>query len=460
MNKSDNSMPMNGRRQTDYHCDTLVVGMGRTGLSCARYLHARGIEFAIVDSRSAPPGLEEFEHMMADVPVTVGGFEPDLFEAADCLVVSPGVSLDEPVVAQARRQGKVVLGDIEMFAGVVQSPVVAITGSNGKSTVTVLVGQMAEQAGLEVRVGGNLGPPALELIEANEPDLYVLELSSFQLETTRSLDAATSVVLNVSPDHMDRYGDLDEYAGAKQRVYRGTGIPVINKDDPATLQMVDSHRAPVMFTLGEPGDGEFGVRHHEGAQWLAFGDELLMPVSMLALKGRHNLANVLAALSLGRNVGLEWAPMLETLQRFSGLPHRCQLVRTLDGVRWYNDSKATNVGATVAAINGMSDEGPLVLIAGGVGKSADFSALSTAVSGTVRAVVLLGVDSDAIEAVIDEDQMCFRAADMEHAIRLARQQAEPGDCVLLSPACASFDMYDNYEQRGDHYAALVMELAS
>ena len=460
MNKSDNSMPMNGRRQTDYHCDTLVVGMGRTGLSCARYLHARGIEFAIVDSRSAPPGLEEFENMMADVSVTVGGFEPDLFEAADCLVVSPGVSLDEPVVAQARRQGKVVLGDIEMFAGVVQSPVVAITGSNGKSTVTVLVGQMAEQAGLQVRVGGNLGPPALELIEANEPDLYVLELSSFQLETTRSLDAATSVVLNVSPDHMDRYSDLDDYAGAKQRVYRGTGIPVINKDDPATRQMVDSHRAPVMFTLSEPGDGEFGVRHHEGAQWLAFGDEPLMPVSMLALKGRHNLANALAALSLGRNVGLEWAPMLETLQRFSGLPHRCQLVRTLDGVRWYNDSKATNVGATVAAINGMSDVGPLVLIAGGVGKSADFSAFSTAVSGTVRAVVLLGADADAIEAVIDEAQLCLRAADMEHAVRIARQQAEPGDCVLLSPACASFDMYDNYEQRGDHYAALVMELAS
>ena len=453
------SQPMNPRFQLEDCRRTLIVGLGDTGLSCARYLHARGIACSVVDSRELPPGLEQFRDELADVPLTLGGFDKAAFEAADCLIVSPGVSLQVPVIAAARAAGKVVLGDIEMFAGVCQAPVAAVTGSNGKSTVTRMLGDMAIAAGLKVRVGGNLGPPALDLITDDEPDLYVLELSSFQLETTRSLDAATAVVLNVSPDHMDRYHDYQDYLTAKARVYRGTGVPVINRDDPSAAALVEADRTAVAFTLSEPGVDELGVRQVGGEEWFACGEENLMPLAELCLDGRHNVANALAALALGWNLGLDWEPMLETLRNFGGLPHRCQRVRQLDGVGWYNDSKATNVGATLAAVRGMAAAGPVVLIAGGDAKAADFSALREVMDERVRAVVLMGRDAGVIESAIDGLATCVHASDLEQAVSLARSSAHPGDIVLLSPACASFDMYTGYEQRGEHFITLVESLS-
>ena len=438
---------------------TLIVGLGRTGLSCARYLHARGISFTVVDSRKIPPGLDELNATCPDAHVLTGEFFEAPFLAAQCLIVSPGVSLEEAPLRDAIAAGKVVLGDIEMFAGVASAPVVAITGSNGKSTVTTLVGQMAEREGLNVRVGGNLGPPALDLIEASEPDLYVLELSSFQLETTNTLRPAAASVLNISPDHMDRYPDLQAYAQAKARVYRGAGVAVVNKDDALSRALLDDAEPRVQFTLSAPADDEFGIVATDEQDFVAFGDQILLSTDEIALAGKHNVANALAALALGHALGFEWQPMLDTLRTFSGLAHRCEFVRLHNGVRWYNDSKATNVGATVAAIHGMSASGPLVLIAGGDAKSADFSALGAAAAQALSAVILIGRDADAIEAAIPSGQSCHRASDMRDAVSLAASLTRDGDIVLMSPACASFDMYDNYEQRGHDFMRLVRELA-
>ena len=437
---------------------TLIVGLGQTGLSCARYLHARGIEFAVVDSRDVPPAIEQLKLECPEVPVLTGGFHEREITTADCLIVSPGVSLREASSARAIDAGKVVFGDIEMFAGVASAPVVAVTGSNGKSTVTTLLGEMAERAGLRVRVGGNLGPPALDLIDHEEPDLYVLELSSFQLETTFSLDAAAAVVLNVSPDHMDRYDDLGAYLNAKSRVYRGTGVAVVNKDDARASALVGAERAAVRFTLSPPAHDEFGLVVEGEDAYLAFGKQPLMRVDQIALAGRHNLSNALAALALGHSIGLDWGPMLEALNEFQGLAHRCELVRNHNGVRWYNDSKATNVGATVAAIEGMASSGPLVVIAGGDGKSADFSALRDSFDKALRGVILIGRDADKIEAVVGQRCACQRATDMRSAVEFAASIARQGDIVLLSPACASHDMYENYEQRGEDFRRLVLEI--
>ena len=437
---------------------TLIVGLGQTGLSCARYLHARGIDFAVVDSRDTPPGLEALRSECPQVPVSTGGFNARAIATADCLILSPGVSLRETSIAQALGAGKVVFGDIEVFAGVVSAPVVAITGSNGKSTVTTLLGDMAERAGLSVRVGGNLGPPALDLIETDEPDLYVLELSSFQLETTYSLDAAAAVALNASPDHMDRYDNFAAYLNAKSRIYRGTGVAVVNRDDEHTCDLVKDDREVVRFTMSAPECDEFGILGEGAEAHLGFGNKRLMPVEEIALAGRHNVANALAALALGYSVGLDWEPMLGALRSFGGLAHRCELVRNHNGVRWYNDSKATNVGATVAAIEGMASAGPLVLIAGGDAKSADFSAMRSAFRATFRSVILLGRDADNIAEVVASHNPCEKVNDMRAAVQLAEKHAQPGDVVLLSPACASYDMYENYQQRGEDFAHLVREL--
>lgn len=435
---------------------TLIVGLGKTGLSCARFLAAQGIAFAVTDSRVDPPGLATLRTELPDVPLYLGGFAEVAFADAEQLVVSPGVSLHEPLIAATLARGVEAVGDIELFARHAKAPVVAITGANGKSTVTTLVGLMAQTAGRDVRVGGNLGTPVLELIQSQEPELYVLELSSFQLETTHSLNAAAAVVLNVTADHMDRYASFEEYAAAKQSIYRGDGVMVLNADDPVVRTMIEPSRRQVLFTLGEPGLSDFGLQQAAEGAWLARGSECLMPVSELRIAGLHNAANALAALALGDAVGLPMDAMLRVLREFPGLPHRTQWVAERDSIRWYNDSKGTNVGATLAALQGMS--GKVVLIAGGDGKGADFTSLRQAAAEKARGVVLIGRDAPIIEVALDGVVPVVRAADMDDAVAQARALAQPGDSVLLSPACASFDMFNGYEHRGRVFTDAVQRL--
>lgn len=443
------------------HRRVLIVGLGKSGLSCARFLARQGVEVAITDSREQPPALEQLQRELPDVALFLGGFDEQAFAHADELVVSPGVSLREPVIVQAARRGIPVLGDIELFARHITAPVIAITGSNGKSTVTTLVGLMAREDGRDMRVGGNLGTPALELIQDEEPEGYVLELSSFQLESTFSLNARAATVLNISHDHMDRYDDLDAYVAAKRRVFHGDGTMVLNADDAVVMGMQQAGRSTIRFTLREPQAGDYGVRMKAQEAWLCRGQEYLMPAAELKISGMHNVANALAALALGEAAGFGRHAMLRALHEFPGLPHRTQWVAEQNGVGWYNDSKATNVGATVAAVEGFSHgAGALVLIAGGDGKGADFSPLATVLPGRVRAVVLLGRDAPLIEAALQGCVPVLHAHDMKDAVRQAQGQAGPGDVVLLSPACASLDMYRNYEERGNDFMEQVRRLTS
>ena len=439
---------------------TLIVGLGITGLSCVRFLAQLGVPLAVTDDRQSPPGVEALSSEFEDVTVSLGSFDPGLFEWAQRIVVSPGVSIDEPLIAAARARGAEVVGDIELFAQAAKAPVVAITGSNGKSTVVTLLGEMATAAGKDVRVGGNIGTPALSLLADAEPDFYILELSSFQLETTSSLNAAVSVVLNVSPDHMDRYCDLLHYSLVKQRVYQGEGTMLVNRDDAAVVAMVqdenESSRSILSFGLGEAADNQFGRVLCGDELWLAQGCKPLLSVSELRIAGEHNQANALAALALGSAMGIPMDAMLSTLKTFSGLPHRTQWVAEIIGVRWYNDSKGTNVGATLSAIQGLS--GPLILIAGGQGKGADFMPLRAAVKDKVRAVVLIGEDASKIEHALVGVAPMTHAGDMVAAVQQAQALAQQGDSVLLSPACASFDMYAGYADRGDAFVQAVHSL--
>ncbi len=437
---------------------TLVIGLGMTGFSCARFLHHLGLEVAVTDSRAAPPQLEAARRELPDVPLFVDGFSMDAIDHCDQVVVSPGLSLRHPCLDRARRLGRPIIGDIELFARCADAPVIAITGSNGKSTVTALVGEMARAAGREVRVGGNIGTPALNLLGDGAPDLYVLELSSFQLETTFSLEARAATILNISPDHLDRYLDLDEYLAAKLRIYRGQCVRVVNRDDPAVSGDIPGDGDRVTFGAGAPpGDMEYGLVMQGGATWLARGGALLMPAAEMHLRGRHNAVNALAALGLGSAAGLPLDAMLGALRYFPGLPHRTQWLGERRGVAWYNDSKGTNVGATLAAIEGL--DGKVVLIAGGVGKGQDFSPLRDALVGKARAVVLIGADAGRIEQALAGAVVPEHAPNLRAAVERAAQLAEPGDSVLLSPACASFDMFSNYEERGRCFVDMFRGLA-
>ncbi len=441
---------------------TLVVGLGATGLSVARYLMRQGVRVAITDSRSEPPGLAELQREYADVAVFLGAFDEAVFAQADMLVLSPGVPLSTPQVAAAQARGVPVVGDIELFARAVAAPVVAITGSNGKSTVTTLVGEMLRAAGWRVGVGGNLGTPALDLLDP-ACQAYVLELSSFQLETTHSLKPAVGVVLNVSPDHMDRYPDLDAYAAAKARILQEAELAIRNADDPRVMAMPGG-RATWTFTLGEPADEQtFGVREWQGCDWLCRGEEPLLAVDEVLIPGTHNRANALAALAVGTALGLENEVMGEVLRRFPGLPHRCEFVGEVAGVRWYNDSKATNVGAALAALRGLhrpGDEARAVIILGGDCKEGDFAPLREALAECARGVVLIGRDREAIRPVVPPVCQLADASDLEEAVGLALEMAHPGDHVLLAPACASFDQFRNYAERGDRFRGLVRRLGA
>ncbi len=438
--------------------NTLVVGLGLTGLSCARFLAARDVPMTVTDTRANPPGVDQLRQFAPNAMVHIGGYRQQDFDTTEQLVLSPGVSLAEEHVRSAVERGIPVMGDIELFAQQVDAPVIAITGTNGKSTVTTLVGDMANEAGKQVRVGGNLGTPALDLLEKEGTDLYVLELSSFQLETTSSLNAAAAVVLNVSPDHLDRYDSFADYVQSKRAVYAGDGVMVINRDDPEVVSMIDTTRRVIGFTLGEPVRGDFGVCRIDAEDWLCFGDEAWLATKDLKIQGSHNHANVLAAFALGYAVGLQGEAMIEAARNFTGLAHRSHWLAEQNGVNWYNDSKATNVGATIAAIQGMP--GKLILIAGGEGKDADFSGLRTVVKNKVKTAILIGRDAKLIADAINDATNVVYASDMHDAVYKAHDIAEAGDSVLLSPACASFDMFDNFAHRGDVFAAAVREVLS
>jgi len=437
---------------------TLVVGLGPTGLSCARWLHGHGATVAVTDSRDAPPALATLRDELPDVAVMLGGFDDTAFAAADLIVVGPGLALTTPAVAKAMAAGTPVVGDVELFAQAVAAPVAGITGTNGKSTVTTLLGQMALAAGWRTAVGGNLGEPVLGLL-ADDVELYVVELSSFQLETTYSLPLAVATVLNLSADHMDRYPDLAAYGAAKQRIFRHASRAVVNRDDAASQRLAAGVAEQTGFALGAPAAADdWGLCSHRGADWICRGSEPVLAVDDLVLPGTHNLANALAALALGERCGLPREPMLDVLRRFRGLPHRSELVADHNDIRWINDSKGTNPGATVAALSGLVPDPKrrkAVLIAGGDCKDADFSPLPDAIRRAARAVVLIGRDADDLAAALANTVALHRAADMDTAVRQAAALAQPGDCVLLSPACASFDMFDDYRQRGRAFAEAV-----
>jgi UDP-N-acetylmuramoylalanine--D-glutamate ligase len=440
------------------HPDTapvVVVGLGDTGLSVARHLCERGEPVVVVDSRRDPPALAALREELPAVRVELGPFDPARMESASRLVVSPGVPLGEPAVARAAASGVEVLGDIELFAREVAAPVAAITGSNGKSTVTALLGDMAAAAGRRVRVGGNLGTPALDLLRDGDAELYVLELSSFQLERTWSLAPAVAAVLNLSPDHLDRYCDLAAYATAKSGILDGARHAVLNLDDPRVMAMSRPGQPRSGFSVhGAPG-ARAALTRRAGRDWLALDAEPILPVADVPVAGRHNLANALAAMALAAALEIPVSAMASAIAGFRALAHRCVPVVEQHGVRWIDDSKATNVGAAVAAIEGMASGRNLVLIAGGLSKQQDFSPLAAPLARHVHTLVVLGRDGAEIERVAPSDLRRCQATDMSDAVRLARAAARPGDVVLLSPACASFDMFASYAARGLAFADAV-----
>lgn len=428
----------------------IIIGIGLTGLSCIRFLTARGEKVAAVDSRAAPPELEQLKQEFPEVPYAVGGFDSPLLDQATELVVSPGVSLKEAGIAKQIARGIPAIGDVELFARAVKKPVIAITGSNGKTTVTSLVGKMVADAGHSVQVCGNIGEPVLSAIAKPLPDFYVTELSSFQLETTESLQPLTAVVLNVCQDHMDRYDSYEDYCQAKRRVYRGCQFPIVNADEPEIWRDLTFANPPLLFSL-EPNGESFCLRQYKGEYFLAQGEQLLLPVKSMQFTQRYEFQNALAALALGTAAGLPMSSMLQTLQQFRGLPHRCQAVGEFGGIRWYNDSKGTNVGATIAALLsiGANKTGRIFLIAGGDAKKADLSALLQPVTQYADHLILLGQDAPLLEQIFRNKMPLTRVATMEEAVNFAAKSARPGDVVLLSPACASLDMFRNYAHRGE-----------
>jgi UDP-N-acetylmuramoylalanine--D-glutamate ligase len=456
----------------------LVVGLGKSGVSAVRHLARAGARLTLTDSRTAPPGLEQARAAAPDALLCLGGLDaPAPHAQYEFAVVSPGVSLAEPLVGALRAAGVPIVGDVELFAQAAAAPTIGITGSNGKSTVTTLVGAMAQAAGWSAGVGGNLGEPALDLLE-QPAQLYVLELSSFQLETTSSLRLAAATILNVSPDHLDRHGTLERYIAAKARIYTHAEVAVINREDLATHSNTHHARRLVTFGLDAPAAGHYGLVEIDGRKWLAApggvtadtktairsGDSAaaagesrpLLPLDALRIQGTHNAANALAALALADAVGMPRAASLRALREFAGLPHRCQWVGRFGGVDWINDSKGTNVGATLAALQGF--DGPLVWIGGGQGKGQDFGALREPLRAKARGAIVYGEDAARLQQDLAGAVTLERVPDLAAAVARAQRLAQAGDRVLLSPACASLDQFRNYEERGRRFAELVCAL--
>lgn len=435
------------------HQSVVIVGLGQTGLSCARFLAEREYIVAIMDSRSRPPALEVIQQEYPEILIKTGGFDADWMQQADMIVLSPGVDPRDEGIEAAKQSGVEIVGDVELFARYANAPVIAITGSNGKSTVTTLLADMAAEAGKECKAGGNLGTPTLDLISEPAPDFYIIELSSFQLETVSSLNAFASALLNISPDHLDRYDSEQEYQNAKAKVFNGDGVMVINVDDSYVNQLAQPKRNQITFGK----DADFSVITKDGKQYLAGQGQTLIEIDKLKIIGKHNVANALAALALGSAMALPMSAMLTALQHYLGLPHRCRLVTEKQGVRWFNDSKATNVGACIAAIEGLADVGELILIAGGAGKDQDFSKLTSTLQHHVKTIILLGEDAELIAASVPKQVELYGVDTLRDAVITAKQIAVTGDNVLLSPACASFDMFSGYAHRGDVFENLVRE---
>ena len=448
----------------------VVLGLGDTGLSAVRWLSARGARVSVADTRTTPPQAARLRALLPDVAIHTGAFQSAMLEAADLLILSPGLALSEPSIAHAVASGVEVIGDVELFTRAVHAlnaerehpmKLIAITGSNGKSTVTAMCGDMCRMAKMQTCVVGNIGLPVLEALlevergNVSAPDVWVLELSSFQLETTFTLNADVATVLNISEDHMDRYPDLAAYVAAKARVFQGAGIQVLNREDAHSMAMRLSGRRVVTFGLDTPADENLGVCDDE----LCHGGDMLMPITALPVTGLHNVMNALAALALTRAIGCPDDASLRGLIHFQGLPHRVEKVAVVNGVTYYDDSKGTNVGATEAALYGMGAQ-KVVVILGGEGKDQDFSPLKAAVEANARSVILIGRDAPLIrEALRGSTVPMETVTSLNEAVDLAHRQALPGDAVLLSPACASFDMFRNYVHRAEVFIAAVQQLS-
>lgn len=440
----------------------LVAGLGKTGHSIARFLQKRNRPFVVFDTRVRPAGLDEFNEEFPGIDVFLGELPAQIYNQLTAVISSPGVALDQPVMQKAIAMGLPVYGDIECFAREVQAPVIAITGTNGKSTVTTLVGEMAKSSGLSVAVAGNIGAPVLDLLDDDvHYDLWVLELSSFQLDLTTSLAPIAATILNVTPDHLDRHHTFGAYLASKLRVYEKAHVLIYNRDDDFTLPVakLDDSRL-CSFGMGTPDVDCWGLLMKEGCYYLAYGNKPLLSVDELRIKGQHNWLNALAACALASAAGIELSCLVAVLQRFAGLPHRSQWIRTHHGVDWINDSKGTNIGATMSAISGIggSMQGKIVLIAGGQGKGADFTQLRDCVAEQVRSVVLIGEDANKIEPALADVASVVHASSLDEAVSLAATEAKPGDVVLLSPACASLDMFRDFNHRGEVFIAAVNAL--
>jgi len=434
-----------------------VIGTGITGLSVARFLMKEQQAFILFDTRLSPPNTATIKAEFPDVELKLGEIDTDILLHCDEIVVSPGISIELPAIAAAKAAGIPVVGDIELFIRYAKAPIVAITGSNAKSTVTTLVGEMAAKAGLEVAVGGNLGTPALELL-ADNIELYVMELSSFQLETVTRLNAKAATILNISADHLDRYASMRDYVLAKLRVYFGAEHIIVNRNDVLTQPPLAANTKPVYFG-GKADFGSFGLIEENGDTFLAKNLTSLLSTHELKISGKHNVDNALAALALGDAAGIPMEAMLATLREFRGLRHRCEFVATKSGIDFYNDSKGTNIGATIAAIAGLSRApSQLIVILGGEGKGQNFAELNPTLQQFMCRLVLLGRDAPLIAAAVKGVVEFEFANSLQDAVAQAFNQAGTGDAVLLSPACASFDMFKNYEDRGEQFCAAVLAL--
>ncbi|MGR3977149.1 UDP-N-acetylmuramoyl-L-alanine--D-glutamate ligase [Acinetobacter sp. 1207_04] len=438
----------------------VVAGLGISGVSAVNFLHEKGYRVAVTDSRALPPGHDQIP---TEVQTSFGQLDQELLLQAEEIVISPGLDPKLPEIQAAIAQGIPVVSEIQILRRATEKPIMAITGSNAKSTVTTLIGLMAKNAGVKVAVGGNLGRPALDLTK-DDPDLYILELSSFQLETTSNLNAEVAVVLNISEDHLDRHGDMFAYHTAKHRIFQGVKKVVFNRDDSLTRPLVPDVTPMQSFGLNAPDLNQYGIlREDNGNIWLARGRERLLNSAEMYIQGTHNVANALACLALGEAINLPMDVMLETLKTFKGLEHRCEFVRELNNVRYYNDSKGTNIGATLAAIDGLgaaieAKRGKVAIILGGQGKGQDFTALRDSLQKYAKVAVLIGEDRPVIEKAIEGTTTLLYAESLQEAVNLSQQHTHAYDVVLLSPACASFDMFTGYPQRGQHFVEYVNAL--
>ena len=439
----------------------VVAGLGISGVAAVNFLHKKGYRVAVTDSRANPPGADQIPESVEKV---FGQLDQDLLLQAEEIIISPGLDPKLAPIQAAIANNIPVVSEIQILRRETDKPIVAITGSNAKSTVTTLIGLMAKNAGVHVAVGGNLGRPALDLVQ-DQPDLYVLELSSFQLETTSNLKAKVAVVLNMSEDHLDRHGDMLGYHAAKHRIFQGAEQVVFNRDDALTRPLIADSTPIQSFGLNAPDLNQYGIlKDDDGTIWLARGRERLLKSSQMYIQGTHNVANALACLALGEAIGLPLNIMLDTLKTFKGLEHRCEFVQEINQVRYYNDSKGTNIGATLAALDGLgaaieAQGGKVAIILGGQGKGQDFTALNASLKKYAKVAVLIGQDRPIIEQAIQGTTSILHAESLLEAVQLCQVQTQAHDVVLLSPACASFDMFTGYPQRGKMFVEIVQGLA-